>query len=57
MTRFARFALLCLASVAALAASGCGNKEEFVTIGHTEGIPDAVVLSLAEIPATVASIA
>lgn len=38
MTRLARFALLCLASVAALAASGCGNKEEFVTVGHTEGI-------------------
>jgi hypothetical protein len=38
MTRLARFALLCLASVAALAAAGCGNKEEFVTVGHTEGI-------------------
>jgi hypothetical protein len=38
MTRFARFALLCLASVAALAASGCGNKEEFVTVAETEGI-------------------
>jgi hypothetical protein len=38
MTRLARLALLCLASAAALAASGCGNKEEFVTIGHTEGI-------------------
>jgi hypothetical protein len=38
MTRLARFALLCLASVAALAASGCGNKEEFTTVGHTEGI-------------------
>jgi hypothetical protein len=38
MTRLARFALLCLASVAALAAAGCGNKEEFTTVGHTEGI-------------------
>jgi hypothetical protein len=38
MTRLARFALLCLASVAALATAGCGNKEEFVTVGHTEGI-------------------
>jgi hypothetical protein len=38
MTRLARFALLCLASVAALAAAGCGNKEEVVTVAHTEGI-------------------
>lgn len=38
MTRLARFALLCLASVAALAASGCGNKEEIVTVAETEGI-------------------
>jgi hypothetical protein len=38
MSRLARFALLCLASVAALAASGCGNKEEFVTVAETEGI-------------------
>ena len=38
MTRFARFALLCLASFAALAASGCGNKEELVTVAETEGI-------------------
>ncbi len=38
MTRLARFALLCLASVAALATAGCGNKEEIVTVGHTEGI-------------------
>jgi hypothetical protein len=38
MTRLARFALLCLASVAALAAAGCGNKEEFVTVAETEGI-------------------
>jgi hypothetical protein len=38
MTRLARLALLCLASVAVLAGAGCGNKEEFVTVGHTEGI-------------------
>ena len=38
MTRLARFALLCLASVAAVATAGCGNKEEFTTVGHTEGI-------------------
>ena len=38
MTRLARFALLCLASVAALATAGCGNKEEFVTVAETEGI-------------------
>ncbi len=38
MTRLARFSLLCLASVAALATAGCGNKEELVTVGHTEGI-------------------
>ena len=38
MTRLARFALLCLASVAALAAAGCGNKEEIVTVAETEGI-------------------
>jgi hypothetical protein len=38
MTRLARFALICLTSVAALATAGCGNKEEFVTVGHTEGI-------------------
>jgi hypothetical protein len=38
MTRLARFALLCIASAAALAAAGCGNKEEFTTVGHTEGI-------------------
>jgi hypothetical protein len=38
MTRLARLALLCLASVAALTASGCGNKEEFVTVAETEGI-------------------
>ncbi len=38
MTRLARLALLCLASVAALAAAGCGNKEEIVTVAETEGI-------------------
>ncbi len=38
MIRLARLALLCLASVTALAASGCGNKEEYVTVAHTEGI-------------------
>jgi hypothetical protein len=38
MTRLARLALLCLASVAAVATAGCGNKEEFTTVGHTEGI-------------------
>ena len=38
MTRLARFALLCLASVAALAAAGCGNKHEIVTVAETEGI-------------------
>jgi hypothetical protein len=38
MTRLARFTLLCLASVCALAASGCGNKEDFVTVAETEGI-------------------
>lgn len=38
MTRLARFALVCLASVAALATAGCGNKEEFVTVAETEGI-------------------
>jgi hypothetical protein len=34
MTRLARIALLCLAVLVA----GCGNKEEFTTVGHTEGI-------------------
>ncbi len=38
MTRLARFALLCIVSVAALAAAGCGNKEEIVTVAETEGI-------------------
>jgi hypothetical protein len=38
MTRLARFALLCLASVAALVAAGCGNKEDVVTVAETEGI-------------------
>ena len=38
MTRLARFALLCLASVAALAAAGCSSKHEIVTVAETEGI-------------------
>ena len=38
MTRLARFALLSLAAVAALATAGCGNKEEFVHLADTEGI-------------------
>jgi hypothetical protein len=38
MTRLARFALLCLASVAALVTAGCGNKEDVVTVAETEGI-------------------
>ena len=38
MPRLARLALVCAAAVAALAASGCGNKEEQVTRAETEGI-------------------
>jgi hypothetical protein len=33
-----RLAALCLFAVAALVASGCGNKEEKVTLAETEGI-------------------
>jgi hypothetical protein len=33
-----RLAVLCVAAVAALVASGCGNKEEKVTLAETEGI-------------------
>jgi hypothetical protein len=33
-----RLALVCLAVVAALTASGCGNKEATVTVAETEGI-------------------
>ena len=38
MPRFARLALLCVAALAALAASGCGNKHDKVTLAETEGI-------------------
>jgi hypothetical protein len=33
-----RLALVCLTAVVALVASGCGNKEETVTVAETEGI-------------------
>jgi hypothetical protein len=33
-----RLAVLCLFAVVALVASGCGNKEETVTVADTEGI-------------------
>ena len=38
MIRLARLALLFLAAVAALAATGCGNKEATVHLADTEGI-------------------
>jgi hypothetical protein len=38
MPRLARLALLCVAAFAALAASGCGNKHDKVTLAETEGI-------------------
>ncbi len=38
MTRLARLVLPSLAALAALAASGCGNKHEIVTVAETEGI-------------------
>jgi hypothetical protein len=38
MPRLARLALLCVAALTALAASGCGNKEDKVTLAETEGI-------------------
>jgi hypothetical protein len=38
MHRLARLALVCVAALAALAASGCGNKEDEVTRAETEGI-------------------
>jgi hypothetical protein len=38
MRRLARIAVLSLTALAALAASGCGNKEETAIVGETEGI-------------------
>lgn len=38
MPRLTRRLLPCLAVLASLAVAGCGNKEEFVTVGETEGI-------------------
>jgi hypothetical protein len=38
MPRLARLALLFVAALAALAASGCGNKTDKVTLAETEGI-------------------
>lgn len=38
MNRLARLVLLSLAVLGALASAGCGNKEETVILGHTEGI-------------------
>lgn len=38
MPRIARTLASCLAVAAALAAAGCGNKEETAIVGHTEGI-------------------
>lgn len=38
MSRLARIAALSLTALAALAASGCGNKEETAILGETEGI-------------------
>jgi len=38
MTRRARVLLVSLAALAAVAVSGCGNKEEVVRLGETEGI-------------------
>jgi hypothetical protein len=38
MPRVARLGLLFVAALAAVAASGCGNKEDKVTLAETEGI-------------------
>jgi hypothetical protein len=38
MPRLARLALLCVAALAVMAASGCGNKHDKVTLAETEGI-------------------
>ena len=38
MSRLARLVLLCAAALAAVVASGCGNKEDVVTLAETEGI-------------------
>jgi hypothetical protein len=38
MSRAARLVLACVAGLAALAAAGCGNKEDEVTLAETEGI-------------------
>jgi hypothetical protein len=38
MPRLARLVLLCAAALAAVVASGCGNKEDVVTLAETEGI-------------------
>jgi hypothetical protein len=38
MPRLGRLALVCVVALAAIAASGCGNKEEQVTRAETEGI-------------------
>jgi hypothetical protein len=38
MPRAFRLALACIAGLAAILAAGCGNKEEHVTVAHTEGI-------------------
>src|SRR5215218_1851610 len=38
MPRLARLALLCAVALAALGASGCGNKHDKVTLAETEGI-------------------
>jgi hypothetical protein len=38
MTGIARIALLSLVAIAALAASGCGNKTDTAIVGETEGI-------------------
>jgi hypothetical protein len=38
MSRAARLVLACVAGLAAVAAAGCGNKEDKVTLAETEGI-------------------
>ncbi len=38
MPRLVSLLALCLAALAAIAAGGCGNKQETVTLGETEGI-------------------
>jgi hypothetical protein len=38
MSRLARLGLLCVVALAAVVASGCGNKEDKVTLAETEGI-------------------